>query len=185
VNEIAYVGLGSNRGTRAAALVRSLCALRAVPGVEILRTSRIYETRPVGPPQRLYLNAAAAVQCHLQPKELLEHLLAIEREAGRVRGAPNAPRTLDLDLLFFGTFELQTPKLVLPHPRLHERAFVLVPLSEIAPHFVHPALGASVEDLAARVRDPEAVWLWRGSSRTRAAWQRLQMAYEREPVSGA
>jgi 2-amino-4-hydroxy-6-hydroxymethyldihydropteridine diphosphokinase len=155
---VACVGLGSNLGDRAGQLARALEALRATPGVARLEASRLYETEPVGPPQGRYLNAAARLETTLGPRSLLARLLAIERAAGRVRGTErNAPRTLDLDLLLYGDLCLEEPDLVLPHPRLHQRAFVLEPLCELAPELLHPVLGATIGALAARVRDPAAV----------------------------
>jgi 2-amino-4-hydroxy-6-hydroxymethyldihydropteridine diphosphokinase len=152
-----FVALGSNLGDREAALRAALGRLAATPGVVLVAVSRLWETEPVGPPQPAYLNAAAALDTTLSARELLARLLAIEREAGRTRGAErNAPRTLDLDLLLFGDESIDEPGLVVPHPRLAQRAFVLEPLAEIAAELRHPALGASIAELAARVRDPRA-----------------------------
>jgi 2-amino-4-hydroxy-6-hydroxymethyldihydropteridine diphosphokinase len=157
--EIAYIGLGSNLGPRERHLRDALDALRATPGLRALAVSSLYETRHVGPvPQGPHLNAVARVESRLGPRELLERLLAIERDAGRTRGPErHAPRTLDLDLLLFGSEVIEEPGLAVPHPRLSERAFVLEPLLELAPRLVHPVLGETVEALAARVRDPAAV----------------------------
>ncbi len=153
-----FVGLGSNLGDREAELRDALARLAAAPGVAVVAVSRLYETEPVGPPQGAYLNAAAALDTVLSPRALLGTLLAIEREAGRVRsGRPDEPRTLDLDLLLFGAESLDEPGLVVPHPRLAERAFVLEPLAELAGELRHPRLGASIAELAARVRSPRAV----------------------------
>ncbi len=154
----AYVGLGSNLGDRAAHLAEALDALHATPEVEVLDVSPVYETEPVGPPQPPYWNAVVRLRTGLAPRALLERLLAIEREAGRVRSAErNAPRTLDLDLLLYGDCCLSEPGLELPHPRLAERAFVLVPLRDLAPELRHPLLGESVATLAARVSGSSGV----------------------------
>jgi 2-amino-4-hydroxy-6-hydroxymethyldihydropteridine diphosphokinase len=155
----AFVSLGSNLGDRASRLRRALAALAATDGIEVVAVSAFYETDPVGPPpQGPYLNAAAQLRTSLSPHALLERLLSIENEAGRVRTKErNAARSLDLDLLLYGTLCLDEPGLCIPHPRMHERAFVLEPLSEIAGDLAHPALELSIAELAARVRDPKAV----------------------------
>src|SRR5262245_33363902 len=153
-----FVALGSNLGDREATLRGALARLRATPGIALVAVSQLFETEPIGPPQPRYLNAAAELDSALSARDLLARLLAIEREAGRTRGAErNAPRTLDLDLLLFGDESIAEPDLVVPHPRLAERAFVLEPLADLAAGLRHPALAASVGELAARVRDPRAV----------------------------
>jgi len=155
----ACVGLGSNLGDRAAHLVAAIAALRATSGIERLEGSSVYETDPIGPaPQGPYLNAAVRFATSLAADELLARLLAIERDRARRRTRERyAPRTLDLDLLLFGDRRIEQPGLVVPHPRLHRRAFVLEPLSEIAGAWVHPVLGETVAALAERLRDPAAV----------------------------
>ena len=154
-----YVGLGSNLGDREAFLVGARAALAATGGISVAAASRLYETEPVGPPQGRYLNAALALETALAPHVLLALLLGLEQAAGRRRGpVRNAPRTLDLDLLLHGETCLETPELSLPHPRLHERAFVLVPLAEIAADLVHPRLGLRVRDLAERVQGDVQPW---------------------------
>lgn len=159
----ALVALGSNRGDRAAHLRRALAALRATQGVSAVEVSRFYETAPVGPPpQGPYLNAAARLETDLSPRELLERLLTVERAEGRVRGGERwGPRTLDLDLLLYGERVVREPGLEVPHPRMHERPFVLEPLAEIAPEERHPLARATVRELAARVRDADAVRPWK------------------------
>jgi len=156
-----YVGLGSNLGDREAFLVGARAALADTKGVSVVAASRLYETEPVGPPQGRYLNTALALDTTLAAHALLERLLELEQAAGRRRGAErNAPRTLDLDLLLFGDACIDTPELSLPHPRLHERAFVLMPLAEIAADVVHPCLHLRVRDLAKRVQGAGDVMLW-------------------------
>ena len=157
----AYVGLGSNLGDRAAHLRAALAGLAATPGVERVVASSLYETEPVGPPQGRYLNAVAALDTTLDAYALFARLAELERAAGRVRGPErNAPRTLDLDLLLFGDECVDTAELVVPHPRLHERAFVLAPLAELAAEVVHPRLHVTVAELLARLSDRSSVRLF-------------------------
>lgn len=154
----AYVSIGTNLGDRDAHLALALRRLAELPDSELVAVSPVFETDPVGPPpQGPFLNAVARLRTRLAPRALLEALLAIEQEAGRVRGERNAARTLDLDLLLHGDRVLAEPGLILPHPRLAERPFVLEPLAALAPALVHPTLGEPIATLAARLRDPHAV----------------------------
>lgn len=147
----AYLALGSNLGDRQQTLERAVTALADTPGVRLGRRSALYETAPVGGPagQGAYLNAALEVHTTLSADDLLARMLAIEADLGRVRGLPDAARTIDLDLLLFGDEMRDTPALQLPHPRLHQRLFVLEPLAEIAPGVVHPRLRRTVAGLRA------------------------------------
>jgi 3-oxoacyl-[acyl-carrier protein] reductase len=150
---VAYIALGSNLGDREGSLRGALDALSAEPGVEVLRTSALYETAPVGGPagQGRYLNAVAEVRTGLEPEALLRLLLDVESRLGRVRDVKDGPRTIDLDLLLYGDLVRDEPDPVVPHPRLHERAFVLRPLAEIAPGVIHPRLGVTAGELLARL----------------------------------
>jgi 2-amino-4-hydroxy-6-hydroxymethyldihydropteridine diphosphokinase len=134
----AYLALGSNLGDRLATLQRAVDLLGARPGIAVRRSSRVYETEPVGPPQPRYLNAVIEVRTELEPRELLEACLDVETELGRVRGERWGPRTLDVDVLTYEDRRVDEPGLVVPHPRMHERAFVLVPLLELDPDLVLP-----------------------------------------------
>jgi 2-amino-4-hydroxy-6-hydroxymethyldihydropteridine diphosphokinase len=158
----AFVGLGSNLGDRMSRLRFARDALARLPATRVLACSAVYETAPVGgPAQGPYLNAVASLETALAPWPLLEGLLAVEAEAGRIRrGAPDEPRVLDLDLLLYGDAVLESPGLVLPHPRLHERAFVLTPLAQLAPELRHPVLDATMAALEGRVHDDATVRSW-------------------------
>ena len=133
---LAYIGLGANLGDARAALHQALQELAATPGITNLRTSGLYRTAPVDSSGPDYLNAAAALHTTLDAMSLLRRLQAIELAHGRERPYRNAPRTLDLDLLWFDGQSLDLPDLTVPHPRMHERAFVLAPLQELAPTLV-------------------------------------------------
>jgi 2-amino-4-hydroxy-6-hydroxymethyldihydropteridine diphosphokinase len=140
----AYVGLGSNLGDREGTLLAAVEALRVEPGVEVVALSGLIETEPVGVlDQPRFVNAVVALDTTLPARDLLELLLEIERRFGRTReGVPaQGPRTLDLDLLLYGDDEIDEPGLQVPHPRMHERAFVLGPLAEIAPRLEIPSRG--------------------------------------------
>ncbi len=147
---VAYVGLGSNLGDRRATLEGAVAELDSAKGVRVLRVSSIHETDPVGgPPQPRYLNAVAEVETELGPRALLETLLGVEARFGRERRERWGPRTLDLDLLLHGTRTVEEPGLVVPHPRMHERAFVLAPLCELVPEGRHPVSRRTWSDLLA------------------------------------
>ena len=138
----AYVGLGANLGDREATIRQALDLLAADPQVDVVAVSSLRETDPVGLlDQPRFLNGAAAIETDLPPRELLARLLATERSLGRTRDVRNGPRTIDLDLLLAGGVTLDEPGLTLPHPRLHERAFVLEPLAELDPQLVVPGRG--------------------------------------------
>ena len=149
----AYVGIGANLGDPGAQVAAAFEALAALPGTRVIARSSLYRSAPVGVgPQPDFINAAAGLETSLAASALLEALLAIEARHGRERPHPGAARTLDLDLLLYGTDTIATPALAVPHPRLHQRRFVLEPLAEIAPGLDVPGRGP-VEALLARCRE--------------------------------
>jgi len=145
----AFVGLGANLGDRARQIDSACAEIAALPTTTLLARSALYASAPLDAPGGEYLNAVAQIRTALSPLELLRALQAIESRHGRVRPFAGAPRTLDLDLLLYGELVLASDELTLPHPRLHERAFVLVPLAEIAPERVVPGRGRVVDLCAA------------------------------------
>lgn len=149
---LAYIGLGANLGDARAALEAAMQALAALPDTQLLRRSSLYRSAPIDSSGPDYVNAVAELRTGLAPRALLRALQGIEQDHGRERPYRNAPRTLDLDLLLHDAQTLDTPELTLPHPRAHERAFVLLPLAELAPALQIPGRGR-VADLLARVRD--------------------------------
>lgn len=150
----AWVGLGANLGEPAAALRQAVHALAHTPGIRLLRTSSLYRSAPVDSGGPDYLNAVAEIATTFDPHALLAALQAMEQAAGRERPYRNAPRTLDLDLLLYGTQHIATPELTVPHPRMFERAFVLRPLAELAPQHVPAQALQAVQG--------QAIALWRG-----------------------
>ena len=145
-----YLSLGSNLDDRYAALQAALAAFP--PTVTVLAESPIYETPPWGvTDQPAFLNMVVRAETHLTPLALLALLKRLEAQLGRLPSIRYGPRKIDLDILFYDELILDTPELTIPHPRLHERAFVLVPLADLAPGLVHPVLGRSIRDLLAAV----------------------------------
>ena len=144
----ACVALGANIGEPLRQIAAAFAALAALPGTRVLARSSLYRSAPVGyADQPDFINAVAMIETALAPHALLDALLAIERAHGRVREFPNSPRTLDLDIVLYGDVVLQEPGLTIPHARMLERAFVMLPLAEIAPDAVVPGQG-KVSDLA-------------------------------------
>ncbi len=162
--ELVYVGVGGNLGDREATFVAVVRALERDPGIELRAASPVYETDPLGPAgQDAYLNAVLEIRTDLGPFALLARLRAIENALGRDRGPRSVrwgPRHIDLDLLFYGDRRIATLELVVPHPRACERAFVMVPMADLAPHLRHPILGRDMRTLLAELDDRDSVRPW-------------------------
>ena len=154
----AWIGLGANLGDAQATLDSALSTIAALPDTVLEQVSSCYRSAPLDAEGPDFLNAVARVRTRLAPLVLLDALLALESDHGRERSHRNAPRTLDLDLLMHGTARLDSARLSLPHPRLHQRAFVLAPLAEINPGLVVPGAGP-VDTLLAACRDQICVRL--------------------------
>ena len=149
----AFIGIGANLGEPEVQVRRAFAALEAIPQTRLLAASSLYRSSPLGyAAQADFVNAVAAVETESGARLLLEELLSIEARSGRTRDFPNAPRTLDLDLLLYGDRVVAQPGLVVPHPRMHQRAFVLAPLAEIAPDAIVPGKGP-VKTLLVDCRD--------------------------------
>lgn len=161
-NPNAYIGLGSNVGDRPGNLLLAIQGMTAA-GLEVARVSRIYESEPVETfPQRFFLNMVAELEGSRlpAPEELLKTLLGIEQTLGRTREVPMGPRTIDLDLLLYRDETRATPFITLPHPRLHQRRFVLEPLAELCPGLIHPIMNQTISELLATTCDVSTVTPW-------------------------
>jgi 2-amino-4-hydroxy-6-hydroxymethyldihydropteridine diphosphokinase len=153
---IAYLCLGSNLGDREENLRQALALLS--PKIYVVKLSAVYETEPVGyEEQPLFLNLVCRIATDLPPDELLHFVKDIETEMGRIPGFPNAPRVMDIDILLYDNTIIETQNLTIPHPRLKDRAFVLIPLTEIAPKLIHPQLGKSIAQLANEIKGRKGV----------------------------
>jgi 2-amino-4-hydroxy-6-hydroxymethyldihydropteridine diphosphokinase len=163
----AYIGLGSNVGEREENLVRAISLLDSSPGIRVLRRASLYETEPVGvEAQPWFFNTVVEVEAELAPGELLRRLKEIEKALGREDRGRWGPREIDLDLLLYGDLVMEEDGLVLPHPELHRRRFVLEPLCELAPELIHPRLGRPLRELLAGLDERKKVIRlgWRRSS---------------------
>jgi len=163
---LVYIAMGSNVGDRAAMLERGIAAMNAA-GVHVLRQSSLYASEPVdAPPQAWFLNAVVEAETTLMPRQLLRTLMGIEHALGRRRTMVRGPRTLDLDILFYGSSVIRARDLEVPHPRLDRRRFVLAPLAELAPALRHPVSHKTVSELLAEAPDEGHVRRWRAPSGT-------------------
>jgi len=162
--EIVYVALGANLGDREGSFEAAIEAIEKDSDLSLLRASSVFETAPVGPAgQDFYLNAVVELRVWLNPLAFLTRLHAIERAMGRDRREEHTrwgPRKLDLDILFFGDRQIETPELVIPHARAHERNFVMAPMAEIAPGLKHPRLGISIAEIAGTLPELGAAYVW-------------------------
>lgn len=155
---VAFIGIGANMERPAEMCRTAVGELAGIPGVRLLRTSSLYRTEPVGPQEQgWFINAVAEIRTDLSPGPLLKALKEIERRLGRTEGVKWGPRVIDLDILFYGQEVFREGELVIPHPELHRRRFVLVPLNELAAYAIHPAFGVSVRGLLDRLKDPACV----------------------------
>jgi 2-amino-4-hydroxy-6-hydroxymethyldihydropteridine diphosphokinase len=153
-----FVGIGSNMGRPAAQCAEAMEKMHAADDIRVVRRSSLYRSEPVGDLQQdWFVNAVVEIRTVLQPGELLQALLAIERMMGRHREARWGPRIIDLDLLLYGQQVIEGPDIVIPHPAFHKRRFVLVPFYEIAPYVIHPAFGVSIHGLLDRLEDNRKV----------------------------
>lgn len=163
--ETTFLSLGANVGDRERNIA---CAIKKLPehGIRIVRRSSLYETEPVEVlDQKWFLNCVVEAETDLTPLELLDVLLEIERSLGRQRRVPKGPRAIDIDILFFGSEVIQMPRLKIPHPRMADRRFVLVPFAELAPSAQHPGSKKTVADLLAETPDKSDVKLWKSGKR--------------------
>jgi 2-amino-4-hydroxy-6-hydroxymethyldihydropteridine diphosphokinase len=163
--KLVYIALGSNVGDRVAMLSRAVEEMNRA-GLRVLRRSSLYATQPVGgPPQAWFLNAVAEVETDWMPLRVLHALQRIERAMGRRRTVTQGPRTLDLDILFYGGSVIRSRELEVPHPRLPLRRFALAPLAELVPGLSHPLLHKTIAELLAEASDSGRVRLWRPADR--------------------
>lgn len=157
---VAFIGVGANVGDAAKTCRKAIGLLGELPGVRVLRASSLYRTEPVGPQdQEWFINAVAEIRTSLAPEALLKALKELEQRLGRTPGEKWGPRIIDLDILLYGQEVIREEQLAVPHPEMHRRRFVLVPLCELASYAIHPAFGVSARGLLDRLTDTARVEL--------------------------
>jgi len=155
---ICYIGIGSNLGNALKNCQRAIESLSVIKEIELTRVSSFYKTEPIGiENQNLFINAVVEIKTVLSARNLFNALQNIEKDIGRKREVKGGPRIIDLDLLFYGQELIQDADLIVPHPEIHKRRFVLEPLSEISSYFIHPAFGVSIRGLKERLSDNKMV----------------------------
>ena len=161
---IAYIGVGSNIGDRVGYVQQAHCLLNDTEGIQVLESSSLYETEPVGyKDQEWFINAVLKTETTLSAEELLNQCFRIENQLGRVRHPElpkNGPRTLDLDVLFYDNKVINTDIMEIPHPRMHQRAYTLVPLLELDEDMLHPVFNKTISELHENLDEPEEVYLY-------------------------
>jgi len=158
----AYIGIGSNLGKKKENYLEALDRIAKIPHTKIIRESSHYESEPLGDSKQWYVNGAIEIETELTPEQLLNKLKNIERAMGRKKVRKRwGARIIDMDILLYNSLMLEKRSLKIPHPELHNRKFVLIPLSEIAPQVIHPALGATMSELLVSVKDDKKVSLMR------------------------
>ena len=161
---IAYIGVGSNIGDRIGYVQQAHCLLNDTEGIAVLESSSLYETEPVGyKDQEWFINAVLKAETTLSPEELLNQCFRIENQLGRIRHQElpkNGPRTLDLDILFYDNKVINSEIIDIPHPRMHQRAYALVPLLELDADLVHPVINKTISELHENLDEPEEVYLY-------------------------
>ena len=158
-----YIGIGSNLGDRKANALEAVERVAQIPGTKVVRASSLYESEPLGNAKTWFVNSVIEIETELAAEQLLKKLKAIEEAMGRkkVKGKRWGSRIIDLDLLLFDGQTVNKRTLKIPHPEMHKRRFVLLPLSELAPHVTHPQLGTTISELLGGLKDPKKVVLLR------------------------
>lgn len=162
----AYLGLGSNLGDRVGYIQQAVRFLNDADGIEVIETSSFYETEPIGmEAEKWFVNAIVEIETVIEPDDLIDITMDIEKKLDRVRDANMSkdtylPRTIDIDILFYGDEIYSSEKVQIPHPRVHERAYALVPMLELNPHFVHPVIQRTMVFIHQTLLEPEEVYLY-------------------------